>query len=654
MTEFRGSNLHPDAMVFREEPPWLGGSYLSTQNLAGTMRATALQSLGQGVFITGGGWAKEGWEGLRDYLTATDSEQLTPEIYEELIQNPIMGTIDIPFDPSLSVRQFKAQLGRFRRESMMAQVERSVLGNVLYFGGAMGGGMVSPEVLITLPVGGKTLAAIRGMSTGMAMRQSIKAGLEISAAATPLNILMQDTTYGRVDPVEVAATAIAPIAFTPASVAFFRAISPKARVDSAAAQSVDMAKAVPVTPETDVPSAIRNVFSEFDGGAERWLSSYARREADAVAFVDQLGLDDTARRHLDDIIFREAAHSHIDSISVREMQALINAGQGRIGFDDAAFLASRGLLEEAEAMRLAATRPPIARDAVDLVALRGLEQRRAALVKRLPELRDALRWEDFANARRAGVPGQAAVQNVARNIQNAVRKRDPNLVDDELRPIVRNLIAAEEAAPSVRNIAYQREQRTLDLLQRAVDGDETATPRFMERMMALLPEHAEGDARALRQGGLDSLRLRYLNRLADEIDVETAKLGAAVEAQRGVGGRTPKAILEQQKALKARIAELEAQHDRIRSEVHQAPESISVDELAEVLDASVIERIASPQAIYAQGDDFAPVTRRPATEADFEGVSTEVAAFARQHGVDPADLANTPAGRAQRILEECV
>ena len=653
MTELRGSNVHPDALVFREEPPVLFGNYLTTQNLAGTTRATALQSLGQGAAIAGFGWSKDQWSALKDVLSGVDGEQLTPEVYEQMRKDPIMGQIDIPFDPTLTVRQFRARLERHRRELYSQSYDRSILGHGTFFVGAMAGGLTSPEVLATLPVGGAALAGVRGMSTGMAMRQALKAGAQISLAATPLNVAAQELTYGQVDPIEVAATALAPLAFTPASVAFTRFAGQQIAAVAARGQTTPMPQPVPLGQETDIPSALRSMFNDFDGGAERWISAYARREADAVAFADRLGLDDVARSRLDDMIVREAAQSPLDVVSVQEIDALLGASRGRITFEDAAFLANRGLLEEAEALRLAATRPPVARSAVDLVALRGLEQRRAALVQRLPELRDALRWEDFSNARRAGVPGQAVVQNVARSIQNAVRKRDPNMVDEDLRPIVRDLIAAEEATPSVRNIAYQREQRTLDLLQRAVDGDETATPRFMERMMALLPEHAEGDARALRQGGLDALRVRYLNRLADEIDVDAARLGASVEARRGVGGRTPKAILEEQANLRARIAELEAEHARVQAETHREPQSISVDELAEILNLSTIERTASPQARYAQADDFSGASPRLMSEADMQALSSEIERFARANGVDPETIGNMPAARALRIIEEC-
>jgi hypothetical protein len=401
-----------------------------------------------------------------------------------------------------------------------------------------------------------------------------------------------------------------------------------------------------------VPSSLRAMFDGFDGGAERWLAAYARRDPAAVSYRDQLGLDEQAIARLDDAIMREAAFSPVDSLAVQEVQTLISASQGRIGFEDAAFLANRGLLSEAEALRLASTRPPVARSATDLVALRALEQRRAALIERLPELRDALRWEDFSNARRAGVPSQAAVQQVAQSIQNALRRRDPNMVDEELRPLVRDLIAAETVPENVRNIAYQGEQRTLGLLQRAADGDETASSRFMERMMALLPEHAQGDARALREGGLDALRVRYLNRLADEIDVASARLGAAVEARRGVGGRMPAAMRQQQKELRERIAQLEAEHARVRQESHREPQSISADELAEILGASTIERKASPQAKFAHGDDYAS-TYRPLTDADRAAVSRELEQFARANGVDIEAIQNMPAARAQRILEEC-
>lgn len=654
MTDLRASNVHPDSIAFREEPPVLFGNYLTMQSLAGTTRATALQSLGQGISIAGFGWAKDQGSSLKDVLSGVDGEQLTPEIYEQMRQDPIMGQVDIPFDPTISVRQFRARLGRQRRETYVQSFDRSILGYGTFFVGAMAGGMASPEVLATLPVGGAALAGVRGMSTGMAMRQSLKAGAQISVAATPLNVAAQELTYGQVDPIEVAAVALAPLAFTPASVAFTRFAGQQIAAVAARGQTTPMPRPVLLGQETDVPSSLRALFDDYNGEAEQWLAAYARRDPDAVAYADRLSLDDAARSRLDDMVMREAGQSPLDVEALQEVQTLIGASQGRITFEDAAFLSNRGLLDEAEALRLASTRPPVARDAVDLVALRGLEQRRAALIQKIPELGDALRWEDFMQARRAGVPGQTAVQNVARSIQNALRKRDPNMVDEDLRPLVRDLIAAEEAPANVRNVAFQREQRTLGLLQRAVDGDETATPRFMERMMALLPEHAQGDARALRQGGLDALRVRYLNRLADDIDAASAKLGAAVEARRGVGGRKPASMRQQQKELRDRIAQLEAEHARVQTAAHREPASISVDELAEILSVSTIERPASPQARYAQADDFAPVTRRPATESDFQDISAEVAAYARKHGVDPADLANTPAGRAQRILEECV
>ena len=654
MTRLRATEIHPDALSFREDPPTIFGAQVTNEMMPGSRSAGVMRSLGQGVSITGFGYARDQWWTVADALQDWDSEPLTLEKYEELRNDPFTGPLEIPYDPTLTVRQFRNQVRRFRREQYLQTYERSVAGHATHFVGAMAGGLPAPEILATLPIGGPlTAAAIRAPTTGLMMRQALLAGGQVSAAATPLNIFAQQRVYGQVDPLEVAFTAIAPLAFSPVGVAFARAFTKPEIIAATAAAETERPRGVREPVDEQVPNAILEQFNAFDGGAENWLARYAARDQDAISFLDTLNLDANTRARLDDVLWRESAASPIGEVSLRDFEAISAYAMGRISREQVSWLTGRGLFDEAQALRVAQETPPPVRTTLDRLSLRQAEARRAELIERFPELQDALRWQDFLMAGGPNARPSAALRQAAQQLVRAIETRDVNAASPEFRNTARRLIEAEGVDPDLRRIAYRQETQDMDILRRAARGEEGGQRGFIERMIAELPESAKGDFEALRTGGLEALRYRYANRLSDQVDDAAARLGALLEQQQKRKGRPPKEVAEQKRRLQEQIKRLSDEIDRLRGQPKREPESVSVDELAEILDASVGTRPITEDTKVVESPTGEQPPTRPLSENERADAEAAVNQYLRENGIDPDDLADTPTGRALRIIEEC-
>ena len=313
MAEWRTSFVqNEEAVIHGDEREQLFGVPIQDRLDPGERTAGFLRSLGQGFAVDGLGYARDQWASLRDVVFDDDQETLTVERYEELRDDPILGKIDVPFDPNMTVRQFRNNLRRHKRDSYMQTFERSVAGQGTRFLGAMGGGMLAPEVLSTIWVGGPAIrAATQAGTTAQFMRQSALAATQISAATVPLNIQAQQAVYGNVDPLETVLTGVAPFVFIPAGAAFGRAFTPREQRAAADAASTPAPTGVREPADNYVPASLSDEFSNYPGGAPKWLDDIAQNRPEAFEYGRGIGLTDDALGEVKQRTFVEASRTPV-------------------------------------------------------------------------------------------------------------------------------------------------------------------------------------------------------------------------------------------------------------------------------------------------------------------------------------------------------
>lgn len=649
MTKLRTSEVSDESVQFRDERISLFGAPVYDQVSPNERFSGAFSSLGQGTRITGFGYARDQWWSLKDYAMEGESQQLTLERYEEMRNDPYMGELEIPYDPTLTERQFTNQLKRFRRDNYMQTYDRNLGGKATSFVGAMAGGMLAPEILATLPVGGPMFhLASRAKTTAEMLRLSLGGGLQVSAVATPLNIYAQETVYGQVDPMEVAFTAVAPIVFAPPGVAFGRLFTRAERQSASSGAQTKLPDPVRETPDDHVPLDLTARFEGFDGGAENWLTQIAARNPVAVDFARSIGIGERELNKLFDITLRESAATPQDTRAIQDFDALTAYASGSETPAQLRWMWARGLTKEADAARAAQSTQPYLRTIDDLLAQKNIAQRRAEIETNFPELAAALGYRDFAFSA-AGRPNNILRQQVA-DLGQAVRDKNPDLAPAELRDTARKLIDAAGKDRGTQRIAYRDEMKDLNLIERAMQGKDAELREFAGRFINKLPTEAKKDFEAFRNGGLEAVRVRHLQRASEQMDAQVARMGELVEARLGKKGRASKEYTAQKKETQAAIDALEAELARLRPQSVREPQSVSVDELAELLGAP---QSAAPAAPKVTPDTT--VQAQPARQLDekqMDQLIDDYEAFAREAGVDIATIDNGFT-RAAKVLETC-
>lgn len=649
MIKLRTSEVSEDAVQFRDERISLFGAPVYDQIQPNERFSGAFSSLKQGAAITGFGYARDQWWSLKDFAFDGKSQPLTLERYEEMRNDPYMGELQIPYDPTLTERQFNTQLRRFRRDNYMQTYDRNWGGVATNFVGAMAGGMLAPEVLVTLPVGGPmfTLAS-RAKTTAEMMRLSLVGGLQVSAVATPLNLYAQETVYGDIDPMEVAFTAVAPIVFAPPGVAFSRLFNRAERESASSAAQTRLPDPVREAPDDYIPQDLIARFDGFEGGVENWLVEIAARNPAAVAFARSIGIGERELNKLFDITLRESAATPQDTRAIQDFDALTAYASGTETPAQLRWLWTRGLTQEADAARAAQSTQPYLRSIDDRLAQLNVAQRRAEIEANFPELAAALGYRDFAFSA-AGRPNNILRQQVA-DLGQAVRDRNPDLAPAELRDVAKQLITAANKDRGTQRIAYRNEMKDISLIERAMQGRDADLREFAGRFINKLPTEAKKDFEAFRNGGLEAVRVRHLQRVSDEMDAQIARMGELVEARIGKKGRASKEYTEQKKQTQAAIDALEAELARLRPQAVREPQSISVDELAELLGAPQSVAPAAPKV----APDTAPQAQpaRQLSEREMDQLIDDYEAFAREAGVDIATIDNG-FSRAAKVLETC-
>lgn len=648
MTKLRTSEIAEEAERYREEPLTLFGAPIYDQVAPGERYSGSFHSLVNSFTTRGLGIAMDQVQTAFDSLNGA-SPQLTLERYEEMISDPLTGDLQIPYDPTLTELQFTNQVRRFRRDTYMNTFDRNWAGVTTDFIGAMGGVMLSPEVLATLPVGGPLFAAARQAKTAAEMMKlSVMGGAQVSAVATPLNIWAQQKVYGEIDPTEVMMTAVAPIVFTPPMVAFSRLFSRSEMEAYNSAAQTKLPDPVREPPDDYIPQGLTARFEGFDGGVENWLAQIAARNPAAIDFARSIGIGERELNKLFDITLRESAATPHDARAIQDFDALTAYASGIESPAQLRWMWARGLTKEADAARAAQSTQPYLRTIDDLLAQKNIAQRRAEIETNFPELAAALGYRDFAFSA-AGRPDNVLRQQVA-DLGQAVRDKNPDLAPAELRDTARKLIDAAGKDRGTQRIAYRDEMKDLNLIERAMQGKDADLREFAGRFINKLPTEAKKDFEAFRNGGLEAVRVRHLHRASEQMDAQIARMGELVEARLGKKGRASKEYTAQKKETQAAIDALEAELARLRPQAVREPQSISIDELAELLDA--------PQSMIPEpprGTTDTTAQARPTRQLDerqMDQLIDDYEAFAREAGVDTSALDNG-FSRAAKVLETC-
>jgi len=683
MAELRTSFLTEEARLYGDEREQTFGVPIQDRQDPGERTAGFLKSLAQGFAVDGLGYARDQWGAIKDTVMDPDTRTLTPERYEELRTDPFRGKIDVPFEAGISERQFRTRLRLFKRNEAMNQYSRSAAGHTTRFLGNMGGGMAAPEVLGTIWVGGPAFgAAARATTMGNVVKNSLVGSTQVAAATTPLNVVAQDAVYGRVDPTETFMTAAAPYAFAPIGVAFSRAFTTR---ESAAVAEAGANEAPTPTPEPRdmyVPADFRAEFDGYEGGVERWIDDIAQNNENAFEYGRSVGLTDEALGELKQRTFVESSRTPIDPEEVQDLDALeAYAGNQNVTPEQIARLERRGLVDTAAETRAAAETPDFARTPEQQLSLRALNERRADIEGRLPEVVDALRYRDYlrAGARngtevdpQTPVSGSGVLQTggkaipssritaQAQQLQEAVLTRDADLAPQELRGAAEEMIAVADVDANTQRVAYRREAELLKVTNEAATGDVKAQKKFAERMIQKLPEHAEGDYKALRSNGYEGVAARFVQRKIDEANELTARLGAMEESRRGKKGRPPKAFTELQTLARQRLAEVDALVDATKGRATRPPKQVTVDDIADILAASRLKR-GKPGVNEKRADtdaqDQTPTQReeRPADRAEQDPATEEqldeILAYAKANGVEVDEIQNSYSAAAKAIVE---
>ena len=681
MAELQTSFLTRDAILYQDERERIFGQVIPDQVQPGSRTAGMFKSIAQGVPEIGINWQRDQWGSLKDKALDRDQQNLTPEIYDELINDPVMGKLDVPFQPGITVRQFRNQIRRHKSQQYLNTYNRSVAGHIGLFIGGMGGGITAPEILSTIWVGGPlAAAAVRAGTTMQGMRLATGAGAQISAVSTPANIWAQQQVYANVDPMEVYMTAVAPFVFTPAGVAFGRAFTPKEQMAAADAAATPLPSPTREPPDDFVPVDFREEFSAYSGGVERWIDDIAQNNPAAFEYGRTIGFTDDALSLLKERTFVQASKTAATKDELLDLDALeAFATSDFITREQLARLERRGLMEQAEIVRAAEETPAFLQTIDQRLARQAVQERRASVEARFPELRDALRYRDYvrggarafdempinartAEARTRPPAPNARLRETADAILRAVRERDSSGVPEELRPLVRQLTEVAALDRGTRQVAYRQENQMLDLIARVAAGDVRAQNKFAERALIGLPENAEGDYRAFRRNGLEGVRARFLEREVERANELTARLGILEEAQKGRRGRPSKKHAAAKKELKEQIKFLNELIDDLRARTTKAPEKFDVDELAYILNTSRLNRGESPMPNAARErvltarthEDSQPNTQ--GFEAGNENVTDaqldDILNFARRHGVEEAAIDNEFTA-AVRAITEC-
>ncbi len=685
MAKLRTSFLTEEARLYGEEREQLFGTPIQDRVDVGERSAGFIKSLVQGFSVDGFGYARDQWRSLKDFVQDPESAQLTPERYEELRQDDFLGKIDVPFEAGITERQFRNRLAQHKRDQFMQSFERSGLGTGTRFLGAMGGGMLAPEVLGTIWVGGPALSAAARAKTGAdLMRKSMVASTQISAAAVPANIVAQDATYGRVDPMETTLTAAAPYVFTPMGAAFSRVFTPREQRATASGATTEAPTPTERPADNYVPADFRDEFTNYEGGVERWVDDVAQNNETAIEYGRSIGLTDDAIGEIKQRTFVEASRTPLGREELLDLDALeAYAGNRDVSLDQISRLQRRGLVEEAETLRGAEETPDFARSIDQQLSLRSLNERRAEIEASFPEVVDALRYRDYIRAgaktgteatarpmtavsrgqviRTGGKPVPSTrVRQQAEQLQQAVAARDPSIAPENVRDIAEELIAVADVDRPTQRVAYRREADLLKITDDAARGDLKAQTKFAERMIQRLPSHAEADWKALRTNGIEGLRARFIERKIAEANELTARLGMMVEARRGRRGRPPKQMRQMEDNLRARLSEVEGLVENARASATRPPQQVTVDDIADILAASRFKR-AEPGANEAARRNLSTrkssvqTEKAPTDRIDSDEVTQtqldEILAYAKQNGVDLDGTENSYMAASRAIVE---
>jgi hypothetical protein len=501
---------------------------------------------GQGVYPSGF-FASSGrawgfaWEDVKNrWASFGDSEAISADDFHALKEDR-----ELQWAPSMTRARAERLIAEYDHEQYLSQYQDRPVAEFL---GMLPPYLLDPVNIATLPIGGVNFTrALAAPTLSRFTGHSVLGGAKVGVASTPLEIALQQRTYGEIRPEILAATTVAPAAVAPLMLAPSRALrsirSARTAAEAAgstdrpidadvAARSLEDAGGVagPPVRQADftefVPvRRVEEMFAEYEGGPRRWLQDFAARSEDAVNFARRHGLDpeSDALRNLVRRQARLTSERTPPSAEVRftQLQDLTDFAAGRATDQQRTRLQQAGMLEEAETAAQAAQVRQEGRvpDAEQFVELRRLDQ----------------------------------VERELRSLQG--------------RPEFEGLVDALRVDPALRTT----EQR-LDVTE------------FMKR-------------------GADGLTGRRLTQLERQYEGVLEQLASVAEQARRPG-RTPKRVVEERARLNAERERLAGEMDGLYDQLGRVDDQVPMEELLAALDAANLESpIVRPPLMPRRSDE---------------------------------------------------
>ena len=459
----------------------------------------------RGFGVTGWGFAKDQWAGAFD-------REYEPVSAEELETIPDNELVD--FKPWMNRGQVERQIEMTKRQQYIDAHRASWYHHVAGFVGALPTIMLSPEVLVTLPVGGPAFTAATRAPTLVGMAgQSLKAGAQVSAASIPANIIAQQMTYGRVDNTELALVAAAPFALSPLTAAGFRSY-----LRRGAGKSADNGTASGIPPQMEAN------FDNYQGGLKGWLDDFMQNNVAAVTYAQSIGLGEEALTNFRAIALEQANRTAAGAADVALQQDLQALVFGQAGPDQLERLVATGALPDTPEMADLLARYAALENVGTLESVALLRELADTLP---PELQGVVRHMEYI---RLGRNGPDVDDMTIKDLQDtlvAIDSGDLTNVRPEYRPFAETMLETANMPPFDRKLMNPANDDALDALRRvASSGDQEAARKVLARALGRMNTESDNAIfKAFRDNGLDGARLAYMKQLENEVEIAVRTLG---------------------------------------------------------------------------------------------------------------------------------
>ncbi len=286
----------------------------------------AMSKLRRGIFESATDAARQNWPEVRRRWSSLLDDESNNFVPEEEFKEAV-GDLPVVYDPRMTRTRMEYQILEAEREAYMSQFESRP---VAEFVGAMAPWMLDPVNVATYPVGGKAMMAARRAKTlGQTMRHSARGAAQVGIASSPIEVGVQATSMGELRADYLLMSTLAPVPFMTgmASGGHFlrRAFGRGSGTEGAPVPRRDQQAIAQGIVDGDIQAApfrmtaeqaqdamgvrapafrdgylshrytpdarLKTMFSDYDGGAARWVRELAEGNEKAFNKARTLNID---------------------------------------------------------------------------------------------------------------------------------------------------------------------------------------------------------------------------------------------------------------------------------------------------------------------------------------------------------------------------